>query len=327
MNQKIPTVLTSEELMDKALGRAAKISKRGTSALDGRKKTAIAKITASGDIVVTTLSSYVKRFPVIDKVDDFFPQLTDLVIGVDEYKKSLGALNWAAGRIDRLRNESLHDIRRSKDMQYIESVRRSFYGRLSSYIRQISKELLFLQNAKNTFRRFPAVNPRVPTVVIAGFPNVGKSTLMTMLSTATPEIAPYPFTTKGIIIGHMEDDWRKYQIIDTPGLLDRSFEDRNDIEKQAVLALKYLTNIMVFMMDPSETCGYTLQEQQALLDSVREGFSEVDIIVLESKSDIMKTGSDNMYFSAITRENLDEIRSLLTDKLRALATETMESYE
>lgn len=327
MNRKIPTVLSSEELMDKALGRAAKISKRGANALDGRKKTAIAKITASGDIVVTTLSNYVKSFPVIDKVDDFFPQLTDLVIGVDEYKRSLGALNWAARRIDRLRNESLQDIRRSKDAQYIESARRSFYGRLSSYIRQISKELLFLQDAKNKFRRFPAVSPRVPTVVIAGFPNVGKSSLMTVLSTATPEIAPYPFTTKGIIIGHIEDDWRKYQIIDTPGLLDRSFEDRNDIEKQAVLALRYLTNIMVFIIDPSESCGYTLEEQKALLDSVKEGFSEVDIIVLESKSDIMKTGSDNMYFSVQTGENVEEIRSLLTDKLKALATESMESYE
>mgnify|MGYP000853086911 CR=1 FL=1 len=319
MQRGIPTVLTSEELMDKAFGRASKISKRGPTSVDGRRLTALARITASGDIVTSTLSGYVQRFPRVDKKDDFFPQLVDLVIGLDEYKKSLGALNWAAGRVDRLKNETLREIRRSKDVAYIESARRGFYGRMTSYLKQISGDLLFLQDAKNKFRQFPTVRPNVPTVVIAGFPNVGKSSLMRELSTATPEIAPYPFTTKGIVIGHIEDGWHKYQIIDTPGLLDRSFEDRNDIEKQAVLALRYLTNVMVFMLDPSESCGYSMEKQNALLKSVKEGFAGVDIIVVESKSDIIKTDSGNLHFSAHTGENLEELRNIILNKLRNMA--------
>ncbi|MDN5357798.1 MAG: NOG1 family protein [Candidatus Methanomethylophilaceae archaeon] len=318
LERKIPTVLTSEELMDKAYSRAAKITKNGTNALDGKKKTTLAKVTASGDIVVTTLNGYVSRFPRIDKEDDFFPQLVDLVIGIDRYKKALGALNWAAGRTDKLKNESLREIRRSKDISYIDSTRNSFYGRMSSYIRQISKDLLFLQEAKNKFRHLPAIQPDIPTIVVAGFPNVGKSSLVKAMSTAAPEIAPYPFTTKGIIIGHIEDDWRKFQIIDTPGLLDRSFEERNDIEKQAVLALRYLTNIMIFILDPSETCGYSMEKQTALLRSIQEGFVGVDIIVAESKSDILRTNSGNLFFSAQTGENMEEIRGLIISKLRAL---------
>lgn len=305
--------------MDKAFGRAAKISKRGPTAIDGRRLTAMARVTASGDIVTSTLSGYVQRFPRIDKKDDFFPQLVDLVIGVDEYKKSLGALRWVTGRVDRLKNETLREIRRSKDVSYIESSRRGFYGRLTSYLRQISDDLLFLQDAKNKFRQFPTVRPNVPTAVIAGFPNVGKSSLMRELSTATPEIAPYPFTTKGIVIGHAEDGWNTYQIIDTPGLLDRSFDDRNDIEKQAVLALRYLTDVMVFMLDPSESCGYSVEKQKTLLESVQKGFEGVDIIVVESKSDLKKTESGNLYFSTETGENLEELRNLILEKLRAMA--------
>lgn len=318
LERKIPTVLTSEELMDKAYSRAAKITKNGTNALDGKKKTTLAKVTASGDIVVTTLNGYVSRFPRMDKEEDFFPQLVDLVIGIDQYKKALGALNWAAGRTDKLKNECLRDIRRSKDISYIDSIRTSFYGRMSSYIRQISKDLLFLQEAKNKFRHLPAIQPDIPTIVVAGFPNVGKSSLVKAVSTATPEIAPYPFTTKGIVIGHIEDDWRKFQIIDTPGLLDRSFEERNDIEKQAVLALRYLTNVMIFVLDPSESCGYSMEKQTALLRSVQEGFVGVDIIVAESKSDILKTDSGNLFFSAQTGENMEEIKGLIISKLRAL---------
>lgn len=318
MQRGIPTVLTSDELMDKAFGRASKISKRGPTSIDGRRMTALARVTASGDIVTSTLSGYVQRFPRVDKKDDFFPQLVDLVIGIDDYKKSLGALRWVAGRVDRLKNDTIREIRRSKDVSYIESSRRGFYGRMTSYLKQISEDLLFLQDAKNKFRQFPTIRPNVPTAVIAGFPNVGKSSLMRELSTATPEIAPYPFTTKGIVIGHVEDGWNTYQIIDTPGLLDRSFEDRNDIEKQAVLALRYLTNVMVFMLDPSESCGYSMDKQNALLESVQKGFEGVDIIVVESKSDLKKTDSENLFFSTETGENLEELRSLILGKLRAM---------
>ncbi len=318
MDFKIPTVMTSEELMEKAFHRASKIRKNGTNALDSKKKTALAKITASGDIVVTSLNNYVNKFPRLDKEDDFFPELVDIVIGIDRYKKALGAVNWCATKADKLKNDTLRDIRRTKDPEIVEATRRSFYGRLNSYVDRISDDLLFLQDAKNKFRRLPAVDSSVPTVVVAGFPNVGKSNLVTVLSTATPEIAPYPFTTKGVIVGHIEDDWRKYQIIDTPGLLDRQFDERNDIEKQAVLALRYLTDVMLFVIDPSETCGFSREVQEKLLKTVEEGFEGVPIIVAESKCDIMKTDDGRMFFSAQSGENMDVLTEAVISQLREI---------
>lgn len=318
MDYKVPTVLSSEELMEKAFHRASKIYKNGANTLDTRKKTALAKVTASGDIVVTALTGYVNRFPRMDKMDDFFPQLVDIVIGIDRYKKALGAVNWCATKVEKLKNDCLKDIRRSKDPEVIEATRRSFYGRLNSYVDRISDDLLFLQDAKNKFRKLPAVDPKVPTLVVAGFPNVGKSNLVTVLSSATPEIAPYPFTTKGVIVGHVQDDWRKYQIIDTPGLLDREFDKRNDIEKQAVLALRYLTDAMLFVIDPSETCGFPLEVQEKLLRTVQEGFPGVPIIVAESKCDVMKTGNDRIFFSAQSGENMDVLTEAITKEMRAV---------
>lgn len=318
MNTSIPTVLTAEELMDKAFRRAAKITKKGSDSLDTKKKTALARITASGDIVETALTGYVEKFPRLDKQDDFFPELVDLVIGIDRYKKALGTLNWAAGRTELLKNQSLREVRRTKDPARIEAIRKGFYGRLGSYVKQISKDLLFLQDAKNKFRELPTIDPKVPTAVVAGFPNVGKSSLVTYVSTAAPEIAPYPFTTKGITIGHIEDGWRKYQIVDTPGLLDRSFEDRNDIEKQAVLALRYLTDIMVFIVDPTETCGYPLDVQKKLLENVTANFENVPIKVIESKCDIMKTGDGRLCISTVTGEGMDEFKDDLLSDLREI---------
>lgn len=321
MKSTIPTVLSAEELMDKAFRRAAKISKKGSDSLDTKKKTTLARITASGDIVETTLVGYIQKFPRMEKQDDFFPQLVNLVIGIDRYKKALGALNWAAGRTELLKNQSLREVRRTKDPAIIESIKKGFYGRLGSYVKQISKDLLFLQDAKNRFRELPTIDPRIPTAVVAGFPNVGKSSLVTYISTAAPEIAPYPFTTKGITIGHIEDDWRKYQIVDTPGLLDRDFEDRNDIEKQAVLALRYLTDIMIFVVDPTETCGYKLDVQNKLLNNIRSNFSDVPIVVVESKCDIGKTDNDAKRISTKSGEGMEDFRKELVDMLRKIFRE------
>lgn len=315
---KIPTVLTSEELMEKAFHRASKIYKNGTNTLDTRKKTALAKVTASGDIIVTTLNGYVDKFPRMEKEDDFFPQLVDIVIGIDRYKKALGAVNWCSTKAEKLKNDCLRDIRHTKDPEIIEATRRSFYGRLNSYVDRISDDLLFLQDAKNKFRRLPAIDPATPTIVVAGFPNVGKSNLVTVMSTAEPEIAPYPFTTKGVIVGHVQDDWRKYQIVDTPGLLDREFEKRNDIEKQAVLALRYLTDVMLFVIDPSETCGFSREVQERLLANIKESFEGVVIIEAESKADVMKTGDGRISFSAQTGENMDVLTDAVLKEMREI---------
>lgn len=327
MDYKIPTVLTSEELMEKAFHRASKIRKNGTNALDGRKKTALAKVTASGDIVVTTLQGYRDRFPRIDKEEDFMPELIDIVIGIDRYKKALGAVNWCATSVEKLKNNSLQSIRRSKDPEIIEAARRSFYGRLNSYVSRISDDLLFLQDAKNKLRKLPAVDPKTPTIVVAGFPNVGKSSLVTSLSTAEPEVAPYPFTTKGIIVGHVVDDWRKYQIVDTPGLLDREFEKRNDIEKQAVLALRYLTDVMVFVIDPSETCGYGLDVQEKLLANIQSSFEGVTIIVAESKSDLGTRDNDRLKFSSQSGDGMEALTGEILGHMRRIFREKCADVE
>ena len=319
---RIPTVLTAEELLDKAFHRASKISIKGTNFLDGKKKTVLAKVTASGDIITDALNGYVEKFPRIEKDEDFLPELVDIIIGLDQYKKSLGAINWACNRMEKLKTETLRNIRRSKDPEIIDSIRGQFYGRTSSLMGQISKDLLFLQDCKNKFRNLPSVEANVPTLVVAGFPNVGKSNLVTVLSSATPEIAPYPFTTKGIIVGHIDDEWRKYQIIDTPGLLDRDLSERNDIEKQAVLALKYLTHVMLVVIDPSETCGYDMEKQLKLLDSLQRGFEGVPIIVAESKCDVFKSDdADRIKFSAQTGENMETLRTAVINELRKVRLE------
>ena len=47
------------------------------------------------------------------------------------------------------------------------------------------------------------------------------------------DVQPYAFTTKSLFVGHMDYRYLRWQVIDTPGILDRPLEERNTIEMQA----------------------------------------------------------------------------------------------
>lgn len=66
-------------------------------------------------------------------------------------------------------------------------------------------ELLALQK---DLRKIPVVELDTPTVVLVGSPNVGKSSIVRCVSSGTPEVNDYPFTTRGVTIGHIVDSKR-----------------------------------------------------------------------------------------------------------------------
>jgi len=302
---KIPTILTSDELLDKAFKQASKVDVRGRTRLETVRESNIAKVNAASDILVTTLGKYVKAFPSVDRLDPFYLGLVDVVIGKDKLKKSLGAMDWCRGSIARVSRASRKEIASARTIDRIDAVRRAAYGRISSFVKQVGGELEFLSKARDLLRHLPSIDPELPTVVVAGAPNVGKSQLVRSISTAKPRVDTYPFTTQEISIGILQKRYWKYQVIDTPGLLDRPLGERNAIELRAILALKHLADVIVFVLDPSESCGYTLKEQEHLLSSLGEEFSGVPMIVVENKADLLRRDSSFKRISASSGEGVD----------------------
>ena len=141
-----------------------------------------------------------------------------------------------------------------------------------------------MNEVRNVLRKLPHVEDAC-TIVIAGYPNVGKSSFIRQVSSASPEIASYPFTTKGIIVGHRKLGRERIQFVDTPGILDRPAEQRNAIEKQALSAMINVADIILFILDPSEHCGYPMEVQLNLLDEVK-GMIDVPLVVAANKSDL-----------------------------------------
>lgn len=61
---------------------------------------------------------------------------------------------------------------------------------------------------------------------------MGKSSFVNSVTRANVEVQPYAFTTKSLYVGHTDYQYLRWQVIDTPGILDKPLEDRNTIEMQ-----------------------------------------------------------------------------------------------
>ena len=158
--------------------------------------------------------------------------------------------------------------------------------------------------------------------MVAGYPNVGKSSYVSDTTGARPDIAQYPFTTKRITIGHFIQKRIRYQVIDTPGLLDRPLDKRNYIELQAISALRFVGNVTLFIIDPSETCGYTLKEQYNLLEEVRE-FIKIPILVVANKIDIEgeREVKADMRMSTLNGDGVEAVKNRLVEMIGVIEEE------
>jgi nucleolar GTP-binding protein len=286
----IPTIPTPEELLDKGFRRAKKAADNvRTSKIPRRLKSQRieeTKVITASQVIKERMKMILDRVPDIETLPEFYQDYIDITVGVDQMKQSLGGLNWAFGIITQLEKDYASRIRRSAP-EKASALQRQAYGRIASVLNKIKKDLDFLDFAKANLRNMPTINFEATTIVIAGFPNVGKSTLLRQITDAEPEVANYPFTTKGIQIGHIERNWKHIQIIDTPGLLDRPIIDMNDIELNAMVALEHLADSILFIFDASETSGYLLENQLNLLKEIEKIFN-TDTIILFNKMDIAK---------------------------------------
>jgi len=136
-----------------------------------------------------------------------------------------------------------------------------FSGRMVTILKKQSASLAYLEQVRQHMSRLPAIDPNSRTLLVCGYPNVGKSSFMNKVTHAKVEVESYAFTTKSLFVGHCDHKTLRWQIIDTPGILDRPLEERNTIEMQAITALAHIKCCVLFFIDISEHCGYSIEQQ------------------------------------------------------------------
>jgi len=147
--------------------------------------------------------------------------------------------------------------------------------------------LAYLEQVRQHLARLPSIDPSTRTLILCGFPNVGKSSFLNKVSRAEVDVQPYPFTTKSLFVGHTDYKYLRFQVIDTPGILDHPLEARNTIEMQSITALAHLRAAVLYVVDISEQCGYTLDQQINLFNSIKPLFTGKPLLIVCNKIDVM----------------------------------------
>ena len=313
--QEIKNIATSEELIDRALRRASKVEEKVRNPDYRARLTAVRKIHSVADNLANPMISYVKAFPSFDSIHPFDREIIDLTVGVDKLKKSLGAVDWARKEILMISTKYVPRARARKSAENTMKIMSEAYTKMTNVIRQISKSFDFLISARSIFRNLPNVDTESSIAVFAGAPNVGKSSLIGAISSGKPEVKSYPFTTKAVSLGHVKKKYSVLQVMDTPGLLDRSDSERNDMEKQGIAAFDFLDPIIVFLTDLTGTSGYSLQMQTNLRDELKLRYPNCEWVDVLSKNDLDfkdELGIDSaIKVSAYKDEGVDRLKDQL----------------
>jgi GTP-binding protein len=152
---------------------------------------------------------------------------------------------------------------------------------------------------------------------LVGFPNAGKSTLLSKLTRALPKIAEYPFTTLTPNLGALQDDLRCYTVADLPGIIEGAAAGKG-------LGLRFLrhierTRMLVFVIDASRPDP--LDDYRALggeIQTYNPLILEKLRILVYNKSDLVKGRIKKpavkipfVALSALTGKGIDRLDALL----------------
>ena len=122
--------------------------------------------------------------------------------------------------IDNMSKDYLKLVKYGDSLYRCKSLKRAALGRMCTMLRKISSSLSYLEEVRKHLGRLPSINPYERTILITGFPNVGKSSFINTISKANVEVQSFPFTTKALYVGHTQYQTSRFQVIDSPGVLD-----------------------------------------------------------------------------------------------------------
>lgn len=228
------------------------------------------------------------EFPRLEEVHPFYADLINVLYSKDHYKLALGQLNTARNLIDGISKDYIRMIKYGESLYRCKQLKRAALGRMCTLMKKMKASLGYLEQVRQHLSRLPDIDPTTRTLLITGYPNVGKSSFINKISRADVEVQNYAFTTKSLFVGHFDFHYHRWQVIDTPGILDHPLEDRNTIEMQAITALAHLNACVLFFIDISEECGYSIEQQVSLFHNIKPLFANKPLVVVCNKIDLKR---------------------------------------
>lgn len=334
----IPPVPTSQEFLDIVLSRTQRrlpTQIRAGFKIHRIRAFYIRKVKYTSETFAEKLSAILTGFPLLGEVHPFHKDLLNTLYDADHFKIALGQLNTAKGLIETVARDYIRLLKYGQSLYQCKQLKRAALGRMATICKRLKDPLLYLEQVRQHLGRLPSIDPNTRTLLICGYPNVGKSSFLKNISRADVDVQPYAFTTKSLFVGHFDYKMLRFQAIDTPGILDHPLEEMNTIEMQSITAIAHLRSAICYFMDLSEQCGYSVQAQMALFKSIKPLFANKLVFIVINKIDVMRpedldpetqaqlqeilqSGNvELLQLSCTTQEGLMEVRNAACDRLLA----------
>ena len=289
--KNIPIIPKVSDLIDTVLSRTQ--SKTPTVTHPGYKITRIRKfymrkVRFTEDTITEKLESITKNFPKLDDIHPFYADMINILYDKDHYKLALGTVNTAKNICQKIASDYVKLLKYGDSLYRCKQLKVAALGRMMTALKKLGASFNYLEEVRKHLSRFPSIDPTERTLILAGFPNVGKSSFMNKITYADSEVQAYHFTTQSLFVGHTYYKNIRWQVIDTPGILDRALEQRNIIEMQTITALAHLDACILYFIDVSEGCGYSIAQQVSLFDSIRPLFKNKPLVIIANKTDLRK---------------------------------------
>ncbi|EEF35900.1 nucleolar GTP-binding protein, putative [Ricinus communis] len=301
--QKLPMVMPSVDILYSALRKAKRVSPtKGIANIAKRERNRGAKqLDALMKELALPLREYLENFPKRKYLHPYEQSLIELTLGDGNYEEVLRKVDALRKKVVSIGKEHASVCAKSLTKREAEEQLNEGREKLEEIFKCEGKAVDDLLNIAKTLRAMPVVNLETPTLCLVGAPNVGKSSLVRILSTGKPEVCNYPFTTRGILMGHIAFDFQHFQVTDTPGLLKRCDEDRNNLEKLTLAVLTHLPTAILYVHDLTGECGTSASDQFVIYKEIKERFSDHLWLDVVSKCDLLQESS--MIFNAKDNNN------------------------
>eukprot|EP01017_Pseudomicrothorax_dubius_P024675 TRINITY_DN2620_c0_g1_i10.p1 TRINITY_DN2620_c0_g1~~TRINITY_DN2620_c0_g1_i10.p1 ORF type:complete len:595 (+),score=179.50 TRINITY_DN2620_c0_g1_i10:65-1849(+) len=252
-------------------------------------------------------SNVLEDFPKLDDIHPFFADLLNVVVDKDHYKLALGHINTTRMMIDKVAKDYVRLLKYGDSLYRCKMLKRAALGRMMTILRKLKNTLKYLEEVRGYLARMPAIDPYTRTLLVCGFPNVGKSSFMNNVTHANVEVHSYPFTTQSLYVGHTDHLNVRWQVIDSPGILDHPLEQRNTIEMQTITGLAHLKACILWFIDISEECGYSIPAQINLYKTIRPLFAKKPHVIVLTKVDLKR-------FEDLSEEEQASLRALAEEE-------------
>ena len=287
----LPSVPTANDLLDVVLSKTQRQTPtvvRGKWQISRIRSFYMRKVKYTQQTFHDKLSGVIDSFPKLDDIHPFYGDLMNVLYDRDHYKLALGQIHTAVTLVDKIAKDYVRLLKYGDSLYRCKQLKRAALGRMCTLMKKQKASLAYLEQVRQHMSRLPSIDPNTRTILVCGYPNVGKSSFMNKITRADVEVQPYAFTTKSLYVGHMDYKYLRWQVLDTPGILDRPLESRNTIEMQSITALAHLRAVILYLVDISEECGYTIAQQADLFHSIKPLFANKPLLVVCNKTDVRK---------------------------------------